>query len=238
MKLNKFSKINTGTKILKKKNGEIFIDKNFKINVDSMKNKKTLKIILKLVKSYFNRVKSSGIKIPNLIFLKIKSDKILCRMDYKGKNLIQKGLKFYNIKKFSKNIDGILDIIFIAKSKKIMLDPHIKNFVIDKNENVFYVDIYPPYSKNYQKLRQYFFKKNENEILINNFKYFYPRNLFYHFVSDIIKIDLNFEKNLNFFYEKLKRKKFILSNKKFFKKKVFEIANTEILRENKKYYLI
>ena len=150
MKKNTFSKINTQSKIIKQ-NGKIFFDKHFAINVASMKNKKILKEILKLIKIYFTKIRSSGIKIPKVLNLKIQSNKILCRMDYKGKNLIQKGLRFSNIRSFTKNLDDILEIISKAKRNKIMLDPHIKNFVVDSDENIFYVDIFPPYSFKYQK---------------------------------------------------------------------------------------
>ena len=237
MKRNVFSKLNTKTKLLKK-NKKLFFDKQFKINIKLMRNTKVINKIIRLIKVYYQNIYRAKINIPVVKSLKKNSNKIFCRMEYQGKNLVQKGFTFSNKDFFLKYIDEIIEILLKAKNKKIMIDPHIKNFVVNDGGKVFYVDIFPPYSNKYNLLRKLYYQPKEKKILDNNFVFFQPKNLFYHFISDIIKLDRRNINNLDFYYQILKKKKVIFSKKKNFKKKVFNIMEVELERERKKFYLI
>lgn len=237
MKKNNFSVLNTRTNI-RKKNDYKILDKKFTFNVIGMKNNKITKKVFLMVKKYYSQILKSNINIPKVDNIFLKSNKIICSMRYEGQNLIEKGFNYKNIHIFSKYLDIIFDIIKIAKRKKIKIDPHIKNFVINSKNQVFYVDIFPPYSEDYEKIRELFYQSvGEKKICKQNFKFFNSSSLPYHFVSDIIKIDSRFFNKLDFFYKKLKKIHAINSRKIFFKKKVIKIMEIEKLRIKKKYYL-
>jgi len=88
-----------------------------------------------------------------MIGLNLKSKKIICRMKYEGKNLVENKKNLLNHKNFQINVNKIFEILKIAKKNKIKIDPHIKNFVLNNKKEIYYVDIFPPYVKQYEKLR-------------------------------------------------------------------------------------
>ena len=114
---NKYSVLNTNTKILFIKKKKI-IEKTFQLNIREMNKKNIQKEILKIIRSYYNQIKTSGILIPKIFSLKIKSNKIVCRMEYKGKNLIEGKTDFINKENFIINLNKIF---FILKKAKLIL---------------------------------------------------------------------------------------------------------------------
>lgn len=238
MNKNKYSAVNTRSKI-KSKKGFKFVEKEFSINVKNMNTKRNIKKIFFMTHEYYERILKSGINIPSIDKFILKSNKIFCSMKYEGKNLVEKNLNHKNTKFFYSKLAAIFDIIKKAKKHQIKIDPHIKNFVINSSGKVYYVDIFPPYSKKYENLRAlYFNTMEEKKICKKNFSFFNPSNLFYHFVSDLVKLDYNFIYKLDFFYKKLREVKAIKSSKSFFKKKVIQIMEIEKFRVKKKIYLI
>ena len=238
MRINNYSVLNTKTNI-RKKNSYKILDKKFSFNVRGMTEKKIVKKVFLMIKKYYSQILESGINIPKIENISLRSNKIVCSMNYEGKNLIEKKFNYSNVQLFSKYLDKIFEIIKLAKKNKIKIDPHIKNFVINSQDQVFYVDIFPPYCKEYETLRELFYQTEEEKKICNqNFTFFNSSNLFYHFVSDIIKIDTRFHYKIDFFYKKLRKIKAINSSKSFFKKKVIQIMKIEKLRIKKKYFLV
>lgn len=234
---NKYSVLNTNTKILFIKKKKI-IEKTFQLNIREMNKKNVQKKILKIIRSYYKQIKVSGILIPKIFSLKIKSNKIVCRMEYKGKNLIEAKTNFTNKENFIINLKKIFFILKKAKIKKINIDPHIKNFVLSNDSKMYYVDIFPPYVKKYEKLRSKFYKTYDEKLICNiNFSFFYPKNLFYHFIADLIKFNNKYKKRLNLIYKILIDNHLITSSKYFLIKKYKKIIEIEKLRIRKKYYL-
>ena len=167
MKLSKYSVNNTLFKIV----GKTKIIKFFEINIKELKNLKNRKMIFNEIKRYHSSLSSNGVPVAKVLNLKIQKNKFYCMMDYKGKNL----LNYLNDKNFFNKINRILPILKIIKNKKILFDPHIKNFVSNKN-GIFYVDIYPPYTKKYISLRKkYFMNKKEKELIQKKFQNFRPK---------------------------------------------------------------
>lgn len=239
MKLSEFSVINT--KINKTKiNKKFFLKKKFVPNVKLLKNKTNLNYIYIYTKNFYLNIQNSKINIPKISKFEIKSKSIECIMEYKGKNLIEQGLNAKNFLSFSNKIKSILKIIKLAKSNKIEIDPHIKNFVFENSSSkAYYVDIFPPYNQDFHELRKrYYMSKDEKYICEKNFEFFKPYNLFYHFVSDLIKLDKKFNSKINFLYNELNKLSLIKSDKEFFKKKVNFIKKIELERIKKKYYLV
>ena len=100
------------------------------------------------------------------------------------------------------------------------------------------MDIFPPYVKKYEKLRSKFYKTYDEKLICNkNFSFFYPKNLFYHFIADLIKFNKKYKKRLNLIYKVLIENHVITSSKIFFIKKYKKIIEIEKLRVRKNYYL-
>lgn len=239
MRLNEFSVIKT--KIKKKKiNEKIFLKKKLVPNIKKFKNKININYLYTYTKNYYLNIQNSKIDIPKISKFEKKSNSIECIMEFKGKNLIEQGLNIKNFSSFSKQIKSILKIIKLAKINKIEIDPHIKNFVFENSSSkAYYVDIFPPYNQDFHKLRKkYYITEDEKYICEKNFEFFKPYNLFYHFVSDLIKLDKKFNSKINFLYNELSKSRLIKSDKVFFKKKVNFIKKIELERIKKKYYLV
>ena len=236
--INRYSVLNTNTKIIYSKKYKIF-EKTFKLNIPQMNKKLIQKQVIKMIKDYYYEINNSEILVPEIISLKIKSKKIICRMKYEGKNFIEKKSKTLSEEILKDNLNNIFAILKIAKLKKIRIDPHIKNFVINSKNQIFYVDIFPPYTDKYENLRSKYYKTHDEKFICNkNFTFFYPINLFYHFVADLIKFNKIYKTKIGFIYNKLVDMGFIKSSKKFFIKKINKIIEIEQLRIKKNYYLI
>lgn len=237
MTKNKFSVLNTKSKVFIFKKQKIF-EKTFQLNIPEMNNDIILNKLIKIINNYYYQIKNSGIPIPHMMSLNLKSKKIICRMNYEGNNLIENKKKLLNSKTFQVNINKIFKILKIAKKNKIKIDPHIKNFVLNNKKEIYYVDIFPPYVKQYEKLRSNFYKTSEEKKICNkNFSFFNHNILFYHFVADLIKFNESYEKKINYFYNTLKSKKIINSDIIYFKKKIKQIIEVEQLRVKRKFYL-
>ena len=234
---NKFSVLNTESKVYLSKNKKIF-EKTFQLNISEMNNNKILNKLIIIINNYYYEIKNSGIPIPKMISLSLKSKKIICKMKYEGKNLVENKNKLLTPKNFQININKIFEILKIAKKNKIKIDPHIKNFVLNNKKEIYYVDIFPPYVKKYERLRSKYYKTiDEKKICDKNFSFFNHNILFYHFVADLIKFNKSYEKKINYFYTILKNKKIINSDIVYFKKKIKQIIEVEQLRVKKKFYL-
>ena len=75
----------------------------------------------------------------------------------------------------------------------LYFDPHPKNFVFNKNDDIFYVDFFPPYSDYLKAKRLQVAKSNEKQIIDENYQLFTKEFLVVHFCGDFLNIDLKFE---------------------------------------------
>ncbi len=167
-----------------------FNDTSIKLCGGKIKKKFILKKIPKkyknkvssLIVEYYNQLKSAGISIPKLY----KNDKLNFTFEYCGESLLNK----LNKKNIEDNfIDDVLNQIIKILRKcvkhKIALDPHIKNFTINKGI-IYYVDTFPPVLDDYINLLTKYNYPNKTLILrhLNTFKY---NKIMYHFLADIKK---------------------------------------------------
>ncbi len=176
--------------------------------------------------NYCNKLSSIGIQIPKLLS---HNNNLEFVFDFCGKNIIElmekNPLSFFN-----SNIslfEEILNIIKTAKENGIFLDPHIKNFTVS-NGDVFYVDIFPPYSKDYLKLLLKSDLSNKKEI-IKNMDLFSPKNLGNHFIADLKKTFKKEDELINLISNKVVQLG-IMDN--INKNHINEIINIEELRSN------
>ena len=96
---NKFSVLNTESKVYLSKNKKIF-EKTFQLNISEMNNNKILNKLIIIINNYYYEIKNSGIPIPKMISLSLKSKKIICKMKYEGKNLVENKNKLLTQKIF------------------------------------------------------------------------------------------------------------------------------------------
>ena len=147
-----------------------------------MNNDKILNKLIIIINNYYYEIKNSGIPIPKMISLSLKSKKIICKMKYEGKNLVENKNKLLTPKNFQININKIFEILKIAKKNKINIDPHIKNFVLNNKKEIYYVDIFPPYVKKYERLRSKYYKTiDEKKFAIRIFRF--STIIFYFIIS-------------------------------------------------------
>ena len=233
--MKNFSVLNTNVEILNY-NGFKTIKKIYKPNINlDIKIDELNNMLLK----YINLIKSAEINFPKVIETKVTNANIVYFCEYKGKNI----LELFSYKDFiSGNADLILDQIFniLRRSIKnnLYFDPHPKNFTY-QNSKVYYVDFCPPLIPEYIKKRVEYDRKHQN-IVIKNFEYFSPKNLFFHFCGDFIDVFRKEDYNLiiNRIYNLLLSKK-IIDKIEFdeFLMKCTIIRNLEDSRLEKKVYL-
>ena len=236
-KKNQYSLVNTKTLINFKKKT---ITKFYCVNVKEFQNKKKLSEIKNEILKYYYLLKKARISLPRIY--KIYSDElnIVCVMSYHGKNIFELGLDHKNFYDYLHKIENILKVLFSLKKKKdVMLDPHIKNFVFDKNQKLYYVDLYQPLTKSYIKERisksKNIFKKM---IVKKNFMYFQSKFLIEHFVADLIATNKFFKVYIFFLFTYLQSRGYYNKSFQYFKSIVYKIINVENKRKTNKIYLI
>lgn len=187
-------------------------------------------LVSKLIKEYFEILKSTEINLPKLI----KYKDLNFTYEFCGESLIDT-LKNNNVSEsYMENvIKQIGEMLSKCSSKKVGMDPHIKNFTIKKNK-VFYVDTFPPVTKKYIALLVSYNIENKNNIK-NHLDTWKPDRLMYHFLADIKKTE---GLNKKFYY---KCKKYFLENnyiKDFNFNEVKKIINIEEKNFNKKGFTL
>lgn len=90
-------------------------------------------------------------------------------------------------------LDGAAAIIERAVNARLPLDPHIKNFV-GEGARLQYVDFSPPLTDVYVEARCSIAQGEERRILRENFAYFEPEFLPYHFAGDFLNVDPSAER--------------------------------------------
>ena len=147
MDLDKFSVLSTR---IERDTNRSLIRKKYKKNVVLQLSVSELK---KLVDKYITDLKKANIPIPAILNSKIEEETIVYETKYCGKNIIELGFKIEKFDLFKNHIAKMAQILKKAMKKNIYFDPHPKNFVFDNNDEIFYVDFYPPYSDNLKKIR-------------------------------------------------------------------------------------
>jgi hypothetical protein len=165
-----------------------------KTNLHSSLSRRTEEVF-DLVNTYIDNLNKFEIPVPKIIEKSYSGRQLVYVSKFEGENLFRI-FKPENIsdslKSKTKIIESILQILKKAIDSGIHLDPHPKNFVLKKSK-VHYVDFTPPYSNEYSRLRLSIANEKEKNILKDFFKCFEPKNIIYHFLGDILKIDTGLE---------------------------------------------
>ena len=158
--------------------GEIISKRFILKKIDYSESKK----VSKLIYDYYKELKGTGISLPKLFF----HNNLDFSFEYCGDSLIEILKKNDLTESF---LDDVIEQISLMLTQcavnKVSMDPHIKNFTI-LNGKIYYVDTFPPVSKEYVKLLSKYNKKNKKHIIdhLNTWK---PEQLRYHFLADIKK---------------------------------------------------
>ena len=188
-------------------------------------NKETKKVSKLILKYYFD-LKKSKISIPKLL----SSNGLTFNFENCGSSLMdilkKDNITFTHMENLLNQIEVILKK---CRKNNIGLDPHIKNFICLDNK-VFYVDTFPPVSKEYISLLTKYNFEYSREIRLH-LKNYNPDKLAYHFLADLKKTK---ELNTNFY--KIAKKSFIQKRfiRKFDLRKVNEIIKIEESNVKKK----
>jgi hypothetical protein len=195
------------------------IYKKYKINTIPIKY---IKCVNKNILSYHEHLKKNLVRIPKLIF---HNKKLEFHFEYCGESLSEI-VKKKNIPKNKINIilKGVSEILNKCERKKIDLDPHFKNFTI-KNNQIFYVDLFPPMTNDYKKLLLNN-NKNIKTYISEHFNMYSYKLIKHHFLADLKKT-----KNINQFFYFYSKKYFI--DNKIIKKIDFKLIDKIILIEEK-----
>ena len=181
--------------------------------------KKEVEKVSKFIYSYYKALNRAGVSMPKLI----SRQGLTFKYEFCGESLIEilKGKKLS--KSFMENIVNQIEIILKnCKKNNLGLDPHIKNFTLSK-EKVFYVDTFPPVSKQYIDLLTKYNLHISQEIR-SHLKTWTPEKLRYHFLADVKKT-----KDLNKDFYKVAKESFVKSGsiRNFKLQKVNEIIKIE-----------
>ena len=157
------------------------VKKTFHLNAISSRYKPK---ITDLIVKYFTSLSTAGIQLPNLIDY---DDDLNFKFSYCGisvaKELSPNPEKYYSENEFV--FDSIVEICQTAINHNLYLDPHIRNFTYQNGE-VYYVDVFPPYSEDYLDLL-ISFNPHLKDKLSALFDLFSPHMIAHHFLADFKK---------------------------------------------------
>jgi hypothetical protein len=182
---SKYSVINTNIRYIEI-DGINYIEKDVRSNC---KLGLTQGELFKYFHEYIKEITSTEINFPKIHSYEIKYDHISFICAEEGTNILEK----YTLDElvFGKGRKALINVISElekAVTSNLNIDPHIKNFVI-KNDLVSFVDFSPPYTEEFFQLRLSIAKKEEKEIIKDNFDYFRPKNIHHHFLGDFLNVD-------------------------------------------------
>lgn len=172
------------------------------------------KIINKNITLYHKKLFSLCNGIPRLISNKKKLE---FSFEYCGESLNKVLRKKISLNKMEIILNGVILILNDCEKKKIDIDPHFKNFTI-MNDKIYYVDMFPPLTKQYINLLIKY-NKNIKYKIKSHLKTWSYKILKQHFIADLKK-----SKFIN-------RKFYFYTKKYFLKKKTIPCVNYKLINK-------
>lgn len=182
---NRFSVNNTRIRRLTV-GGEPLVEKTISRNVPLPVTSAELKAEMD---SYREQLAAAGVPMPRVAHSRVTDDSIVYLCEDGGLNLVER----YEQPEALTNghadvLASAIGILKRAIDAGIAIDPHIKNFVGEDAE-LTYVDFSPPLTTAYVEARCSIARDDELAILRENFAYFTPYFLPYHFAGDFLNVD-------------------------------------------------
>ena len=144
--------------------------------------------------AYRDQLAAAGVPMPRIADSRVTDDSIVYLCEDGGLNLVEQ----YEQPDVLTNghadvLTSAIDILKLAIEAGVAIDPHIKNFV-GEDTNLTYVDFSPPLTEAYVEARCSVAEGDEQAILRENFAYFTPYFLPFHFAGDFLNIDRTAER--------------------------------------------
>jgi len=232
MKLNEFSVVSTNV-TLDKSIG--LITKKYLMNVDLGISTIHLK---GLVDKYFLSIKEADIPIPEILQSYIEDELLVYETIYCGQNIIELGFDVSKFSFYKTHINKMLETIKLAIKSNIHFDPHPKNFVFDDNDEIRYVDFFPPYDDYLKSKRLHYAAQDEVQLIKENFKFFTKDFLVEHFCGDFLNIDKSSELIFEEIFQMAKDIGIYSDSFENFKSKAKNIRRVEDTRLQRKIFLL
>lgn len=162
----------------------------------------------KFLTDYISQFKKAGIPLPKIEESYVENGRVVFVSRYCGENILEKlgKEKPENLIKLHKDeILKMLDIIRLSQKNGLYLDPHVKNFIFDK-EGIHYTDFAPPYTQEYFRFKIKFVKDKDRKFMGKIFNIFSPSEVGYHFMADLIKMDEGYIKIMKELHALMKEK--------------------------------
>ncbi len=167
-------------------NGESLVEKTIRRNVPLAVTSAELKAEMD---AYREQLTAAGVPMPRVAESHVTEESIVYLCEDGGLNLVER----YEQPELLTNgradvLTSAIGIIKRAIDAGLAIDPHIKNFV-GEDTDLAYVDFSPPLTTAYVEARCGVAKDTERDILRENFAYFTPYFLPYHFAGDFLNVD-------------------------------------------------
>ncbi|MDE2836752.1 MAG: hypothetical protein OXL97_04495 [Chloroflexota bacterium] len=139
--------------------------------------------------AYRGQLTAAGVPMPRIADSRVTDSSIVYLCEDGGQNLVER----YERPELLTNghtdvLTSAIGILKRAIDAGLAIDPHIKNFV-GGDAGLTYVDFSPPLTETYVEARCSVARDTERDILRENFAYFTPYFLPYHFAGDFLNVD-------------------------------------------------
>ena len=139
--------------------------------------------------AYREQLTSAGVPMPRVADSRVTGDSIVYLCEDGGMNLVERYEQPEMLTNGSADVlTSAIGIVKRASDAGLAIDPHIKNFVGDET-GLAYVDFSPPLTAAYVEARCAVATDSERNVLRENFAYFTPYFLPYHFAGDFLNVD-------------------------------------------------
>lgn len=182
---------------------------------------------------YITVLQRTGIPLPKISSHAQEENTLRFTCRYEGPNLqqlLQNQEATLLTTHFAPLLSQIISIFQLAQAQNISLDPHPKNFVVNKHQQVHYVDFSPPLLPQYAVLLLASLDHRLREPIEKNLACFEPQNLGYHFAADLIKSSPRFYSILPELYQLFSAGGIIQGSLEEFHQRAEEIKSIELAR--------
>ena len=147
--------------------------------------------VTQLLIQYHQQLDAVGLPLPTM---KSNSEPLSFEFSYCGDSImtLAQNDPLHFVKTNGQVIDQMLDICKLAIDQKLNLDPHFRNFTLDANGKVWFVDIFPPLVNGYIELFGSISETTRTRIQ-EHLALFFPDIIAQHFLADWFKVYKNKE---------------------------------------------
>jgi hypothetical protein len=139
---------------------------------------------------YQDSLITAGVAMPKLVDIRVDDGCVVVLCEDGGANLVD---RYVTPERFvAAPEQPVAEVVAVLKKvidAGVSIDPHVKNFVGEAG-SLLYVDMSPPLTESYVAARLSLATgDSEHQILKDNFSYFQPEFLPYHFAGDFLNVD-------------------------------------------------